>query len=142
MRNKLNKASVLILACALMLGSAAANAAGSFDGSSNIICAAIDVVGCVDGAKCLKGPARTFELPEFMTVDFKKMVVHVSYDGGTKEAESPIKNHETTGTQLILQGVENGHGWSMAIHRSTGRMTTVAAGEDLSFSIFGVCKAI
>lgn len=142
MRKKLNKSSIAVLACALIFGSAAGNAAESFDGSSTIICAAIDVVGCVDGGKCLKGPARNFELPEFMTVDFKKKVVHVSYDGGTKEAESPIKNHETTGTQLILQGVENGHGWSMAIHRSTGRMTTVAVGEDLSFSIFGVCKAI
>jgi hypothetical protein len=142
MRKKLSKSSIPVLACALLFGSAAGNAAESFDGSSNIICAAIDVVGCVDGAKCLKGQARTFELPEFMTVDFKKKVVHVSYDGGTKEAESPIKNHETTGTQLILQGVENGHGWSMAIHRSTGRMTTAAVGEDLSFSIFGVCKAI
>ena len=142
MRNRLNKLNIAVVACALLLASGVGNAAESFDGSSKIICAALDVVGCVDGAKCLKGPARTFELPEFMTVDFKKKVVHVSYDGGTKEAESPIKNHQTTGTQLILQGVENGHGWSMAIHRSTGRMTTVAVGEDLSFSIFGVCKAI
>jgi hypothetical protein len=125
-----------------MFASGTINAAESFDGSSNIICAAIDVVGCVDGANCLKGQARTFELPEFMTIDFKKNVVHVTYDGGTKEAESPIKNHETTGSQLILQGVENGHGWSMAIHRSDGRMSTVAVGEDLSFTIFGVCKTI
>jgi hypothetical protein len=138
----MKRLTISVLVCTIMFVSGTASARDEFDGSSNLICAAIDVVGCVDGSNCTKGSARSFDLPDFMTVDFKKKVVHVSYDGGTKEAVSPIKNHETTGTQLVLQGIENGHGWSMGIHRSNGRMSIVAVGEDLSFTIFGVCKAI
>ena len=137
-----SKLSIQVLACTLMVVSGAAGAKGGFDGSTNLICAAIDVVACVDGANCRRGLARTFDLPELITVDFKNKALHVTYDGGTKEALSPFKNQEKTGTQLILQGTENGHGWTMAIHRDTGRMSTAAVGEDLNFSIFGVCKAI
>jgi hypothetical protein len=61
----------------------------AFDGSSNLICATIEVVACMSGTNCTRGQARTFELPEFMTVDFKKKIIHVTYDGGSTEAESP-----------------------------------------------------
>jgi hypothetical protein len=115
--------------------------AAQFDGSSNLICAATDVVGCVDGSACLQGQARAFELPEFMAIDFQQKVVRATDETGRKEV-SPIKNIEQTGTQLILQGIENGHGWSIAVDQNTGRMTTLASGEDLGFIIFGACTAL
>ena len=41
----------------------------------------------------------------------------------------------------MLQGVENGHGWTMAIDTRHGRMTTSATGEDVSYLMFGACIA-
>ena len=81
-------------------------------------------------------------MPEFMMVDVKKKVVHATYESDTKKAESSIKNMEVNGSQLILQGVENAHGWSMAVHSETGRMSLAVTGEQLSFAIFGACKAL
>lgn len=115
--------------------------AGELDGSSNVVCATTDVVGCVDGPGCLQGHARTFELPEFMFIDFQQKVVRATRESGHKEV-SPIKNLEQTGTQLILQGVENGHGWTISIDQKNGRMTTIASGQDLGFIIFGACTAL
>jgi len=115
--------------------------AGQYDGSSNLICAATDVVGCIDGPGCLQGHARAFELPEFMAIDFQQKVVRATSESGRKEV-SPIKNMEQTGSQLILQGIENGHGWSIAVDQNRGRMTTLVSGEDLGFIIFGACTAL
>ena len=142
MKHKMNRFSATVLVCILFLASGTANAKETFDGSSNFICAAISVMGCLDVATCKKGEARTFDLPEFMTIDFKKKIVHASYDNGATEVESPIKNYEKTGTQLVLQGIENGHGWSMAIHRDNGRMSLAVVGEEVSYSMYGACKAL
>jgi hypothetical protein len=140
LKKKLSGLIVAGLGVAGVLGPPGVSA-GTFDGSSNLICAATDVVGCVDGSACLQGQARAFELPEFMAIDFQQNVVRATSESGRKEV-SPIKNKEQTGTQLILQGIENGHGWSIAVDQNTGRMTTLASGEDLGFIIFGACTAL
>ena len=142
MKNKLNGLRTAILVCIMLFASGAANAKDVFDGSSELICATINVVACFDGSNCTRGQARTFDLPEFMTIDFKKKRIHVTYDGGSTEAESPIRNSEMSETQLVLQGVENGHGWSMTIHQDTGRMSIAVIGDEMSFAMFGVCKAL
>jgi len=133
-------ALVLGLGMTTTLVSGGASAAG-FDGTANLVCAAIDVVGCVDGSGCVEGQARTFELPGFMFVDFEKKLIRATGESGHKEV-SPIKNFEQTEKQIILQGVENHRGWSAAIDRQSGRMTVTSAGSDVSFMIFGACTAL
>jgi len=115
--------------------------ASEIDGTSNLICAAIDVVGCENGPGCIEGQARFFDLPEFMFVDFGQKLVRATKESGHKQV-SPIKNFEKTESQLILQGIENHRGWSVAIDRQTGRMSVTLAGPDLSFMIFGACTAL
>jgi hypothetical protein len=138
-----------VLGAAVLLGitlfaSSSVSAKGKFDGSSNLVCAAFDVMACLNAGVCSRGEARTFDLPEFMNVDFKKKMVHVSYDADSEKqtASSPIKNSEVSGNQLILQGVENNHGWSMAINQESGRMSVSAVGDEVTFTIFGACKAL
>jgi hypothetical protein len=113
----------------------------AFDGTSNLVCSAIDVVGCVNGPGCMEGTARSFELPQFMFVDFENEQVRTTDESG-HNAVSPIRNSETTERQVILQGVENHRGWSAAIDRQTGKMIVTSAGPDVSFMIFGACTAL
>jgi hypothetical protein len=141
--------STKVLSAAVFLGitlfaSSSASAKDEIDGSANLICAAFDVMACLDGGKCARGEARSFEMPEFMNVDFKRKVVHATYDAESemKVANSPIKNSEISGNQLILQGVENNHGWTMAIDRNNGRMSLAVVGYEVNYSIFGACKAL
>ena len=141
--------STKVLSATVFLGitlfaSSSASAKGPIDGSANLICAAFDVMACLDGGICSRGEARAFEMPEFMNVDFKQNVVHATYEAENEmqEANSPIKNSEISGNQLILQGVENNHGWTMAIDQDNGRMSLAVVGHEVSFTIFGACKAL
>jgi len=139
-----NKIKLFLITAGLCISAGlmthSASAAG-LDGASNLVCANVDVMACTGKPDCKQGHARTFDLPEFMFIDFKKKVVRSTRESAHK-AESPIKNLQKDGTQLILQGVENGHGWSISIDQKNGRMTAVASGEDLGFIIFGACTAL
>jgi len=129
------------LAITIGVAPVAASAAG-LDGSANLVCAANKVVACTRTAVCVEGDASTFDLVEFMFVDFKAKVVRARTVGDARKEESPIRSMEKSNTQLILQGVENGHGWGMAIDQAGGRMSAAIAGESVSFMIFGVCTAL
>jgi hypothetical protein len=133
--------SVAVLAGMMFVASGAAVAKEAYDGTSNFICATQCVMACVDVAICSKGQARDFDMPDFMMVDFKGKVIRAFYDGD-KEATSPIRNMEKSGSQLILQGVENDHGWSVAVHRESGRMNVGVAGSEVSFTLFGACQVL
>ena len=140
-RTKVLSAAILLGITLLASGNVIAK--DQVDGSANLICAAFDVSACLDGGRCASGEARSFDMPEFMNVDFKKKVIHATYDAGSyKTANSPIKYSETSGTQLILQGVENNHGWTMAIDQESGRMSLAVVGHEVSFSIFGACNKL
>jgi hypothetical protein len=108
---------------------------------SQLVCAAITVVGCVNNANCLTGSAESFSLPEFMFVDFKEKIVRPTDESGHKE-ESPIKNLEKTDQQIIFQGFENHRGWSAAVNRKTGELKMSSVGADVSFMIFGACTGL
>lgn len=128
-------------AIAIAMAPAGAFAAG-FDGSANLICAANNVVACSKSSVCVQGEASTFDLPVFMYVDFKAKVVKARTEGDAKQVESPIKNFQKSNTQLILQGIENGHGWGISIDQTGGRMTTTVSGEASNFMIFGSCTSL
>ena len=140
MKTTLKRLNTAVLLGMMLCVSVAANAESKTDGSSNLICATFSITACVEG-HCANGEARTFDMPEFMTVNFKKKSIHADYDG-EKTADSPFKNFQSTDSQLIIQGVENNHGWSMAISKETGRMSLAVVGEEVTFTMFGACKAL
>jgi hypothetical protein len=117
------------------------NAAGKLDLSKNMICATVDIVACVDHGVCAEGQARDFDLPQFVVVDLGQKLIRATDESGQKEV-SPIKNREDSSGELVLQGAENGRGWSIAINRDNGDMAATLAGKDVSFIVFGVCTSI
>ena len=135
MRNK--KLSSALLLAAGLLSSALVSAAG-VDGRSNLTCAVMDVVACTEGPTCLQGSSKTFDLPVFLFVDFKANVVRGTNDDGGKEV-SPVKNKETTDQQILLQGIEEHRGWSLAIDRRTAHFNLSSSGADVSFMLSGAC---
>ena len=112
-------------------------AAETLDGSSNLICATIEAIGCRDGL-CSYGLAKNFELPEFMFVDFNNNTVRQTEQSGGIET-SPIDQFKKSEGNLVLQGIENGHGWSMVINSKSGAMTVAIAGDEIIYSVLGAC---
>jgi hypothetical protein len=110
-------------------------------GSRDIVCAVMDVVGCLEDGGCVEGPAREFELPEFLVMDSSEKVFRSAYESGEK-AVSPIRSMQKDGEHFIMQGVENGRGWDVAINTETGRMSASVVGDGVSFLAFGACTSL
>lgn len=129
-----------VLAALLSVASLPVGAA-AFDGTSNAICAVIEVVACAEGSGCRRGPAKNFELPELVVIDVAEKVVRSTHHTGVEEA-SHVETMEMTGNRLILQGVENGHGWGMSIDSESGDMSASVIGDVADFILFGACAPI
>ena len=114
--------------------------AAELDGSKDIICAVNNAVACTKDDICLQGGASSFDLPEFVIIDAKRKVVRGTH-GTEQDPASPIKSMERNGNHLILQGIENGRGWDVAVDTKTGKMSAAVVGDAISILAFGACMA-
>jgi len=140
---KIRKRFWFVAACAVAATpflSTAVSAEG-LDGSSDIVCAVIQVVGCVEDAGCVLGQAKSFDLPALVVFDAKKKVIRGSDESGHKEV-SPVKNRERSIDHLILQGAEEGRGWDIAIDGKTGEMRGAVVGDAVSLLVSGTCTEL
>jgi hypothetical protein len=112
--------------------------AGDFDGSAPILCAVIETIECYDNGDCLGGTANDINMPQFLRISFKAKKITGTMGDGSKKT-TKIKNKTRDNGKLILQGAENGRGWSMVISETTGLMTLTASDELAGFVVFGPC---
>ena len=131
-----------ILCLSLVLSAAALEAkAASFDGSEPLICASVEAYDCGSGAGCLKGMAETINAPQFIRLDFEQKLARATrLDGEARSAK--IESLTRGENKLILQGVQQGLGWSLVITQDSGAMALTAAGDQVVYVIFGACTAL
>jgi hypothetical protein len=124
-------ASTLITALA---GTAGLAAAGPFDGSRPFLCAVTTIMECDAAGQCERQIPDGVNSPKFVRVDLAAQAV--SADAGKK---SQLKSMAHVDGELILQGSENGRGWSATVDEETGRMAAAVVDNDYTFSLFGSC---
>jgi hypothetical protein len=129
-----------ILLCMILgLAVSSAAAAADFDGSRNLLCVPTDATQCEGAGDCDRVSVEEINLPRFVHVEFKKKRLRGTMLGG-EEQTTAIQNLQTPADgRTILQGAENGRGWSMTIDQTTGDMSVAIAGDDIGFILFGVC---
>jgi hypothetical protein len=133
----MNKLAAICLA--LVLGMAPYPlAAASFDGSVPLICALIEVFDCAVGADCQRGTPESVNLPQFVKLDFSGKTLSTTEDAQGKKV-TPIKHVEQFGNNLMLQGGEEGRGWSLILAKEGGKMSATVADDGVGFVIFGAC---
>ncbi len=111
-------------------------AAGEFDGSRLLLCAAVDTVACTLDGQCAQGEAASVNIPHFIDVDVAQKQLR---EAGA-ERSSEIKQVARQNGQLVLQGVEeNGHGWTLAISETTGSATLTVSGDRTAYVVFSRC---
>ena len=116
-------------------------AAGAFDGKTNLLCAVMDASGCDAAGNCTSGRARAFDLPDFFDVNFQTKELQPR-TSGANEADhvvSPIREVFEESGNLMLQGAENGHAWSIVINQKNGDFTGAIAESRRNYSLFGAC---
>ncbi len=119
------------------LGLATSAGAADFDGSKALLCAPGEAVDCLPRGDCQQRSPDELGIPRFITVDFKKKQLSGrSVDGDESTA---IQNVRSVDGKQILQGAENGRGWSIVIDEETGDMSAAVAGKEAGFVLFGAC---
>ncbi len=126
----------LALALTVALGGAAEASGADLDGKHTLVCAPGNASQCDPAALCEQVAAGEIELPDAFFIDFKKKLLH-SKDG---QRSSPIGAVETNDAALVLQGHQNGRGWSIAIARATGQMTGTITDTEGAFVLSGTCS--
>ena len=110
--------------------------AGDFDGSKPLICATVDAMDCVSGEDCTKGRPGDLGPPAFLRIDFAKKTI-----GGPKRT-TPIVSMDTTEEQVLLQGNEQGYGWTFALDQEGGKFSATLVNRDGVFVLFGSCPPL
>ncbi len=113
-------------------------AADKFDGTVPMLCASIEANACAVGGECLGGLPEEINAPQFARIDVNKKLINVKRSAGEKQT-TKIQSVKRMDGKLILQGVENGRGWSITISETTGKMTAAAASDEVAFMLFGAC---
>ncbi len=110
--------------------------AGDFDGSKPLICATVDAMDCVPGKKCTEGQPRDMGAPTFMRIDFANKTI-----GGPKRTTS-IVSMDTSENQVLMQGNEQGYGWTFALDQQEGEFSATLVNRDGVFVLFGSCTTL
>ena len=114
--------------------------AETVDGSKNAVCAALTALVCIAGKGCAQGTSESINVPQFFHVDFAGQAIRATRPNGDK-ISTKIRSKVQEKGELILQGVENGRGWSMAISEKSGSATLTVAGDKIAYTVFGACTA-
>jgi len=123
------------LVLAAPVGMAGPAAAGPYDGSRPFLCAVTAIMECAASGECERHIVTDETAPAIIKVDVPGQTIST----GTAR-RSALKSAARVDGQLILQGSENGRGWSATIDEETGRMAVGLVDNDYTFSLFGACS--
>ena len=115
-------------------------AVAAFDGSSPLLCVPIEVMDCEADEGCVQTTAEDVNIPQFIRLDFDKKTASGTLENGVVR-EVGIERMERENGMIVIQGGQQGRGWSATIGEETGKMTLTASGDRFGFIIFGACTS-
>jgi hypothetical protein len=107
------------------------------DASQPLVCDLVAAAQCDGAAKCTPVTFEQIELPPVIQVDFAAKQI-LTEDG---QRRSPIASVETRDAVLLLQGSQDGRGWTLVIERATGALSVALADAEGGFVVTGACIA-
>jgi len=127
-----------LMACAVLPGSALGV---NIDWSKPVICAVLRTVECGVSEECKTGSAESINVPQFLRIDLgKRRMTGIRPSG--EQAATMAQTLEDMNDSLILQGIEEGRGWTAVIDKVSGKMVASAAGSQAGFLVFGACTSL
>jgi hypothetical protein len=123
----------MYLACAMPVHAAEGE-------STPLLCAPGEPIQCESDGQCTRVTIQSTRLPRFIHVNFATQQLSGIAEG--EKVVTAIKNRQQLDGMLILQGSENGRGWSMAINEKSNEMTLTVAGDQVGFIVFGACMRL
>ena len=110
------------------------------DTSNPLLCSVINVAEYSLEEDCFEGTAETFDLPQFIRIDFQNNIIS-EVGENTRQRKSKISNFKRVDNSVILQGIENGRSWSVIVDKETGKMSATTSEARVGFVVFGACTS-
>ena len=130
----------LVLFTLFLCGALGKTATAAFDGASPLLCVPIEVTDCEAYGGCIVTTVEDVNIPQFIRLDFEKKTASGTLSDGTMRTVG-IERMERENGMMVLQGGQEGRGWSVTIGEDTGKMTLTASGDRFGFIIFGACTS-
>ncbi len=134
----MNKLKGMVLVLSFIFIAPFSVAAGDFDGSKQLLAAITEGIECGPDGQCLEVTPEDINIPAFLKINFEEKEISGTRENG-EIASTRIENIAHMDGKVILQGAENGRGWSMVITEATGKMALTASGDQVGFILFGNC---
>ena len=115
--------------------------ADDLKGADAILCTAVQATVCFVDGDCEIGTPWSWNIPQFIEIDFKKKVLRTTVASG-ENRQTPFKNIEREAGLIFLQGVERGRAFSFTIEEDTGMTSIAVARSGVTVSIFGACTPL
>ena len=115
------------------------NAAAKFDGSVPLLCAPIHTIECDSKEECIHGGAEDVNLPQFIRINFKDKILQ---SVGDNNRQTEIQSMARSNGKMLMQGLQEGRGWTIVISEETGRMAATVSESEFGFIVFGACTPV
>ena len=125
---------------AALAGGALPAAAAGLDGTEPVTCATSVTFDCAPNGDCIKDSPEAINLPRLIRLDLPAKKAFTKWASG-EERTADIAMFRLEGGRLVLQGVQNGNGWSLTVVQESGAMSLAIAGDGAAINAFGVCQA-
>ena len=114
------------------------SAQGIDEGATPMLCSIVTVVECGEAGDCIKGTAKTYNLPTFLRVNFDQNTITGTNSEGKALKAEIMSSHKQQGN-LLMQGNQNGRAWSVLVNQAKGDMSASINIEDGGYLLFGAC---
>ena len=111
--------------------------APGLDGSQGLRCTLDGSAQCDADAACIPVTLEQIDLSGVLLVDFANS--QLAAEGSDRT--SPIDDVDVLDGVLVLQGHQNGRGWTMVIDRASGHLSAALAETAGAFVLAGECAA-
>jgi hypothetical protein len=132
-------ASTLALGVALAATAVSTPArADSLDQATRLLCSTSTVAVCASDGECETGPAWALNIPDFVVVDLEARslsTTETSFEART----TPIDRVRREDGLILLEGLEQGRAFSIAITEDIGSLSGAIILEELVVTVFGAC---
>ena len=128
---------VALLAAAFVSLASTAEAT-DIDPSKPALCAPTETFECSPGEPCIADTPEGINLPRFLKIDFRANKAYGERASG-EQRTADILTQKIDAGRIVLQGVQDGNGWTVMIDQATGHMSLAISANDVGFVIFGAC---
>lgn len=130
------------LTLALTVWAAATTAAAHPLGeATRLLCSTASAVVCYDDGECEAGPAWLWNIPDFVEVDLDAGMLTTTVESPRLRV-TPIDVVRRDDGLLLLQGLEHGRAFSIAISEEVGSLSAAIILENQVISVFGACTPV